>query len=62
MNKIDESIQIVGQLKTLMEKERQKWLKKPKQLIYYSILYQDTTAVKHMLAALSSNLEAMKDE
>ena len=60
--KIDDSIQIVNQLKALMEKERQKWLDSPQHIIYYSRLYQDTTTVKHMLAALSTNLADLKEK
>ena len=45
-----------------MEKERQKWLNDSQQSIYYSKLYQDTTAIKHMLEALSNNLTDLRGE
>jgi hypothetical protein len=62
MNKLEDSIQIVNQLKNLMDKEREKWKKNPEHLIYYSRLTQDTSAVTHMIAALTNNLESMRDE
>jgi hypothetical protein len=62
VNKLEDSIQIVDQLKYLFEKEVKKWKKSPQHLIYYSTLYQDTPAVKHMLQALSNNLESMRDD
>jgi hypothetical protein len=54
--KIEDSLQIVKQLRILFEKERSKWLANPNHTIYYSRLYQDTPAVFHMLAALEANL------